>query len=105
MMLENLSDKKLIKAKQRVEEIKKFYKQLVTYIVVNLFLTFVWSFSFKIFGDFVVSNQFDSNGFRHIPIWLIWGVFLIIDAFKTFGFLNLHVKDWEERKIREFMKE
>jgi hypothetical protein len=103
--MENLTEKKMMRAKQKVEDIKKFYKHLVTYIVVNLFLTFVWSFSFKLFGDFIVSNQFDGEGFKHIPIWLIWGIFLIFDAFKTFDFLNIFGKDWEERKIEEFMKE
>jgi hypothetical protein len=103
--MENVRDKKLMKAKQRVEEIKKFYKHVVTYIVVNLFLAFVWNFSFKLFGNFIVSNQSDDDGFKHIPIWLIWGIFLILDALKTFGFFNLFGKDWEERKIKEFMKE
>lgn len=53
--MENRSDKTLLKVKLRVEEIKKFYKHVVTYILVNLFLAFVWNFSFKIFGDFKVS--------------------------------------------------
>lgn len=103
--MENLDEKKMIRAKQKVEDIKKFYKHLVSYIIVNLFLTFVWSFSFKLFGDFIVSNQFDEDGFRHIPFWLIWGIFLVFDALKTFDILNFHGKDWEERKIEEFMKE
>ncbi len=103
--MENLSEKNLIRAKLRVEEIKKFYKHLVTYTLVNLFLTFVWDFSFKIFRDFIVSNQFDSDGFTHIPIWLVWGIFLIFHGLKTFGYLNLFGEDWEQRKIDEFMKE
>jgi len=102
--MKNLNDKKLIKAKLRVVEIKKFYKHVVTYILVNLFLAFVWDFSFKIFGDFKVSNQFDGDGFAHIPIWFVWGIFLAFDALKTFGYLNLFGKDWEEKKIKEFME-
>ncbi|KGL60770.1 MULTISPECIES: 2TM domain-containing protein [unclassified Polaribacter] len=103
--MENLSEKKLLRAKLRVEEIKKFYKHVVTYILVNLFLAFVWNFSFKIVGDFKVSNQFDGDGFTHIPIWLVWGIFLAFHSLKTFGYLNLFGKDWGERKIKEFMKE
>jgi len=103
--MENLSEKKMLRAKLRVEEIKKFYKHVVTYILVNLFLAFVWNFSFKIFGDFKVSNQFDGDGFTHIPIWLVWGIFLVFHGLKTFGYLNLFGKDWEERKIKEFMNE
>ena len=103
--MENTNENKLLKAKLRVEEIKKFYKHLTIYVLVNLFLTFVWKFSFKIFGNFIVSNQFDVDGFEHIPIWLLWGLFLVLHGLKTFGYLTFFGKDWEERKIKEFMKE
>jgi hypothetical protein len=103
--MKDSKDQKLIKAQKRVEEIKEFYKHLVTYILVNLFLAFVWKFSFKIFGDFVISNQFTDDGFTHIPIWFIWGIFLVADALKTFGFTSRFSRNWEERKIDEFMKE
>jgi len=103
--MENLDEKKLIKAKQKVAAIKKFYKHVVTYILVNLFLTFVWTFSFKIFGNFVFSNQYDSEGFKHIPFWLVGGIFLILDALKTFGYAGVFGKNWEERKIKEFMED
>lgn len=103
--MEKIRDKKLAKARQKVEEIKEFYKHVIIYVLVNLFLAFVWKFSFKIFGNFVISNQFNDDGFTHIPIWFIWGVFLVADAFKTFGFLNFYGKSWEERKINEFMKD
>lgn len=103
--MENLQNKKLIRAKQRIEEIKKFYKHVVAYILVNLFLAFIWNFSFKIFGNFIVSNQFDGGADSYIPIWLIWGIFLALHGIKTFYFPNLFGKDWEERKIDEFMKE
>jgi hypothetical protein len=103
--MKNLNAKKLARARRKIEEIKKFYKHVVAYILINLFLAFVWKFSFKIVGNFTVSNQFDGEEFTHIPIWLIWGIFLVLHALKTFGFLNLQGKDWEERKIEEFMKE
>ncbi|WP_339660223.1 2TM domain-containing protein [uncultured Polaribacter sp.] len=104
-IIESINDRKLKRAKARIEEIKNFYNHIFTYIIVNLFITFVWKFSFTIFDDFKVSNQFDEEGFIHIPIWFIWGIFLALDALKTFGFLNFFGKDWEERKIEEFMKE
>tara|TARA_R110002049_G_scaffold609_3_gene3425 strand:+ start:4066 stop:4377 length:312 start_codon:yes stop_codon:yes gene_type:complete len=103
--MKNSENKKLVRARIRVEEIKKFYKHVVTYILINLFLTFIWNFSFKLFGNFVVSNQYNEVGFKHIPIWLIWGVFLALHGIKTFGFPNLFGKNWEEKKIDEFMKE
>jgi hypothetical protein len=102
--MDTLKNKQLIRAKQRIEEIKKFYKHAVAYVLINLFLAFVWNFTFKIFGDFVISNQFDGDNFTYLPIWLIWGVFLAAHAIKTFGFPNAFGKDWEDRKIKEFMK-
>ncbi|GAB7256720.1 2TM domain-containing protein [uncultured Polaribacter sp.] len=102
--MEDINKYKIAKARKKVEDIKKFYKHVVTYIIVNLFLTFVWKFSFKIFGSFILSNQFNSDGFKHIPFWLIWGIFLILDAFRTFDVITIFGKDWEERKMKEFMK-
>lgn len=102
--MKNADEYKYAKARKKVENIKKFYKHVVTYLIVNLFLTFVWKFSFKIFGNFILSNQYDSDGFIHIPFWLIWGIFLIFDAFRTYDVITIFGKDWEERKMKEFMK-
>jgi hypothetical protein len=102
--MENLNEKKLLKAKLKIAEIKKFYEHVVIYILVNLFLTFIWSFSFKLAGNFITSNQFDGDGFTHIPIWLIWGIFLGLHALKTFGFSHIFGIDREKRKIDELMK-
>ena len=103
--MENLTEQKLIKVKRRVAEIKKFYKHIVVYILVNLFLAFIWKFSIKIAGDFIISNRFDGDNYTHFPIWLIWGFFLVLHAIIVFGFSNLLGKDWEARKINKFMKE
>ncbi|MBU3012583.1 2TM domain-containing protein [Polaribacter vadi] len=102
--MDNSQKIKLQKAKQKVEAIKNFYKHVITYVLVNLFLTFVWSFKFKIFGDLIFSNQYNSEGFKHIPFWLVGGIFLLFDALRTFGFFTFFDKNWEERKIKEFME-
>ena len=103
--MENLENRKLKKALQRVEEIKKFYKHVVAYTLINLLLAFVWNFSFKLVGDFVISNQFDGGDHKYLPIWFLWGIFLVLHGVKTFAFPNLFGKDWEARKVDEFMKE
>ena len=103
--MENLENRKLKKAMQRVEEIKKFYKHVVAYSLINLLLAFVWNFSFKLVGDFVISNQFDGGDDKYLPIWFLWGIFLVLHGVKTFAFPNLFGKDWEARKVDEFMKE
>ena len=103
--MENLENRKLKKAMQRVEEIKKFYKHAVAYSLINLLLAFVWNFSFKLVGDFVISNQFDGGDHKYLPIWFLWGIFLVLHGVKTFAFPNVFGKDWEARKVDEFMKE
>ncbi len=101
--MENIEKKSLIRAERRIEDLKKFYKHLSAYILLNLFFAFVWNFTFKIFGNFIVSNQFDGAEARYIPIWLIWGVFLTVHAIIIFGFPNAFGRDWEEKKIKEYM--
>ncbi|MCF6222361.1 MAG: 2TM domain-containing protein [Flavobacteriaceae bacterium] len=78
---------KYIRAKKRVEELKGFYGNVVAYCVVIPFLIFInyrtgWGhkwFFYPMFG---------------------WGIGVVIQAFVVFGYGS----DWEERKIREFMK-
>lgn len=103
--MKNLENRKLKKAMQRVVEIKKFYKHVVAYGLINLFLAFVWNFSFKLVGDFVISNQFDGGDHKYLPIWFLWGIFLVLHGVKTFAFPNVFGKDWEARKVDEFMQE
>jgi len=87
MRTDYISDSnKYIRAKKRVDELKGFYGNLIAYSVVIPFLIFInyqtaWDFKwfwFPVFG---------------------WGLGLIIQAFKVFGYGS----DWEERKIREIM--
>jgi two-component system LytT family sensor kinase len=80
------SNRKYRRAKKHVEDLKGFYGSLVAYCVVIPFLVFVtyrthWDFQwfwFPMFG---------------------WGLGLIIQAFKTFGYGG----EWEEKKIRKIM--
>lgn len=83
---------KYLKAKQRVAELKKFYISLGIYILVNIF--------------FVIINYI-SNGFSYPWFWWItipWGIGMAFQALSVFGGNLIFPKDWEERKIREFME-
>ncbi|CAM1357928.1 conserved hypothetical protein [Tenacibaculum sediminilitoris] len=98
-------DNKRLKAELRVQEIKDFYKHVITYIIVNLFFTLLsnyFNIMIRIYDDIKISNKVTDNGFEHYSLWGIWGIILIIDAFKVFGFRKLFGKDWEENKIKEF---
>lgn len=81
-----------LRAQKQVEELKGFYGHLASYIVVNTGL--------------IVLNLATSPH----QIWFIWplvgwGIGLAFHAMRVFNFSPFFGKDWEERKIREFMKE
>ncbi|CAM4046679.1 2TM domain-containing protein [Gillisia hiemivivida] len=81
------------RAKERVEELKKFYNHLLSYIVINILLA----------GVNYYSNQWENPWF----LWVLggWGIGLIFDALKAYQINPMFNKDWEERKIKSFMKE
>ncbi|MCK7589865.1 2TM domain-containing protein [Subsaxibacter sp. CAU 1640] len=75
------------KAKKRVEEIKGFYGNLLSYCVVIPFLIFI--------------NYWSYWGFQWFWFPMLgWGMGIIFHAFGVFGY----GKSWEERKIREIME-
>jgi len=85
-------NEKYEKAKKRVEEIKGFYSHLIVYICVNIVL--------------VIINLITSPG----ALWFFWplagwGIGLIFHGLGVFVFSKFPGKKWEERKIKEVMKE
>ncbi|MDG1397850.1 MAG: 2TM domain-containing protein [Polaribacter sp.] len=90
-----------IKAKKRVKEIKGFYIHLSTYVIINIFISGVIIYGLLSSGDSL--NETITN-FGVYSTWIFWGIgiffhWLGVFGFKSFGF----GKDWEERKIKEFM--
>ncbi len=77
---------KYLRAKQRVDELKGFYGNLISYCVVIPFLVFI---NYKTYWGFQWF-WFPMGG---------WGLGLIIHAFSIFGYGST----WEERKIKELM--
>ncbi len=80
------------KAKKRVKEIKGFYGNLVSYILVISFLTFI--------------------NLKYTPehLWfywpmLGWGIGVLFHAFGVFNIVPFFGDDWEEKKIKELMEE
>ncbi|MCJ7465136.1 MAG: 2TM domain-containing protein [Maribacter sp.] len=86
-------DNKYYRAKERVEQIKKFYTSLTSYVVVISFLA---------------ALNYYNNEWRYA--WFLWAAFgwgigLVFHAIKVFGLNPFFGKDWEERKIKEFMND
>ena len=79
-------------AKKRVEAIKGFYGNLIAYIIFN--------------GFFLVLNLLTSPNelWFYWPL-LGWGVGVLFHGMKVFNYSPFLSKDWEERKLNEFMEE
>jgi hypothetical protein len=84
-------EERYFKAKKRVEEIKGFYGNLIAYIFVNIGLIII---------NLVTSPQY---------LWFFWplfgwGIGLVFHGLKVFNYMPFFTKDWEERKIKEFIE-
>ncbi len=88
-------EQKYIKAKKKVKAIKGFYVHLMVYLIVNAFL--------------ILSNALSYGGWHVFWEWqsystlLFWGIGLAFHAFGVFGLDFILGKNWEDRKIKEFM--
>lgn len=78
------------RAKKRVEEIKGFYGNLAAYIVVNV-------------GLLAVNLLTSANHLWFYWPMIGWGIGVAIHGMKVYNYLPFLGKDWEERKMKEFM--
>ncbi len=85
------NEERYFKAKKQVEEIKGFYGNLTAYIVINIF--------------FLILNLKTSP--EHLWFFwpmLGWGIGVIFHGFKVFNYMPFLSKNWEDKKIKEFME-
>lgn len=95
-------EQKYVIARKRVEKISKFYKHLGTYIIVNIFLSAIFIVGDINDGDTFNEAFWDYNNYK---IWLFWGIGIIFNALNVFGFRLFLNKNWEEKKIQQYMDE
>lgn len=89
-------------ARKKVEKIGKFYKHLSVYLIVNTLLSTLF-----IYGDIQDGETFNEAFFNigNFKIWIFWGLGLLFQALSTFGLPFLLGKDWEQRKLEQYLKE
>ena len=84
---------KYFRAVERVNEIKEFYGNVISFCIVIPFLIFIYYrftpgvfewYWFAIFG---------------------WGIGLVFHGLKAFNYGPFLGRDWEDRKIKEFMED
>lgn len=82
-----------LRAQKRVNKILGFYRHLIIYLIINTFL--------------IILVTYNSDG----PFWrfetfstaIFWGIGLAFHAMGAFGSDWLFGKNWENRKIKEYM--
>lgn len=86
-------ENRYIKAKERVDVLKKFYANLTAYVLVISALALI---------------NYLTNDFRYM--WFLWAAFgwgigIFFHAVATFNLNPFFGKGWEERKIKQIMEE
>lgn len=88
---QNLEDSKYVKAVEKVEKLKEFYQNVVSYCVVIPFLIFI---------NLKTYSKFQWFWFPAIG----WGIGLFFHYLEIHNYTIFLGKNWEERKIKELMK-
>ncbi|SFU64950.1 2TM domain-containing protein [Pustulibacterium marinum] len=85
------------RAKTRVQKIKGFYSHLAAYVIVNIFIITVICINRRGLESLLEFNTWSTAFF--------WGIGVAFHAFGVFGKHMLFNKDWEDRKMKEFLDE
>ena len=80
-MEDSQQHQKYLRAKERLEELKKFYNNLAAYIIVN--------------GILLIINYYDN----------MWRIEMVFQALRVFNLLPFLGPGWEARKMQELMRE
>ena len=84
-----MNDVKYKEAKARVKELKDFYRNLITYIGINILLI-------------AINLLTNPNKLWFYWVTIFWGIGIILHASKVFIIRGKFLgKEWEEKKIKE----
>ena len=86
-------EEKYIRARERVTALKRFYGKLVSYIIFMIFFAAINYYT----------NEWNNMWFLWIAFF--WGIGMVVEAGKVFGFSLLFGKHWESKKIKELMED
>ncbi len=96
MEASNEKNESYIKAKEKVKSIQIFYIHLVGYIIVIMLLSYNIYIAVGAYRTFFV--WFD------ISVMIAWTIFIIIHGWTVFKGKRIFNKNWEERKIKEYLE-
>ena len=108
---------KFLKAQKRVNDMKKFYRHLRVYIIINLLLLVVKLNLFNWFKDdyaWMQNPQFtDWLNWNLLGTPVLWGIGLLVHGLYVFKFKSQSwqelkpefIKKWEKRQLDKFLRE
>ena len=98
--MESKEKSKYERAKKKVEDIKGFYTHLSIYLVINGLMLLA---ALGIFEGTFIPFQFPDWSYFTTPFF--WGIAIFIHWMYVFKSKLMPFRDWEERKIKQFMEE
>ncbi|MDN3724082.1 2TM domain-containing protein [Aequorivita sp. SDUM287046] len=104
--MEQSENRKLRKARKRVEALKGFYQHLLIFILVNVLIFIVRSRVLEfIQNDSPTKNFMEWVDWNILFVPLFWGIGLLFHAAKVYQFKFPFLKNWEERQLNKYMNE
>ena len=115
--METEQNTKFLKAQKRVNDMKKFYRHLRVYIVINLLLLIVKFNLFNWFKDDYAWLQdpkfLDWLSLNILGTPVLWGIGLLAHGLYVFKFKSKSwkelkpefIKKWEKRQLDKFLRE
>jgi len=97
--MESFDENKYNRAKERVKKEKDFYSHLIVYLVINSLLILMHLGLFRN-GFF----DWDYPGWTLFTTPFFWGIGLFFHGLHVFQNKIKLFRNWEERKIKEFME-
>jgi hypothetical protein len=108
MIMENGKYNKYDKAVKQVKKIKGFHRHVIVYLIFNIVIV---ALGYKL-AFFVLNTTPNPNeGFidwMYLNVWstpVLWGIGLLIHGLCVYRFKFSFFRKWEERKIKEFMRD
>jgi hypothetical protein len=95
-------DQRYLRAKKRVDKLKGYYSHLLAYVIINIIISFFKIKSDVNGGDTLEEALLDGDNYS---LWLWWGIGIAFHTYGMFGARLFMSKDWEARKIKEYMNE
>ncbi len=99
-MKKQYENSKYGRAKKQVDDIKGFYTHLTVYFVINIVLFVI---KLEIFENRELNINTSDWTYFTTPVF--WGLGLFFHGLWVFGPSFKSIRNWEDRKIEQFMQE